>query len=126
MAAGAGSLGGLALIALAILLPRLRSRDPIVVVPQGHGVDFRSPWKSALGWQITLFMGLQSLAFFVLVTWLPGIERDQGISAATSGLHTSVLLLVGVLASLAAGTVLHHTTDQRPVALGSSLLAFCS
>jgi MFS transporter, CP family, cyanate transporter len=71
-------------------------------------------------------MGLQSLAFFVMVAWLPGIEHEQGIPAATSGLHTSVFLLVGVLASLAAGAVLHHTSDQRPVALGSSILAFCA
>jgi CP family cyanate transporter-like MFS transporter len=71
-------------------------------------------------------MGLPSLAFFVMVTWLPGIEQERGIPVATSGLHTSVFLRVGVLASLAAGTVLHHTTDQRPVGLGSSILAFCS
>ena len=121
-----GVWAGLALIALAILLPRLRTRDPITVEPQGRHGRFHSPWKSALGWQITLFMGLQSLAFFVMITWLPAIEHERGIPAATSGLHTSVFLLVGVLASLAAGTVLHHTADQRPIALGSSILAFCS
>ncbi|WP_259460412.1 MFS transporter [Pseudarthrobacter phenanthrenivorans] len=123
---GLGVWAGLALIALAILLPRLRPREPITVEPQGRQGRFHSPWKSALGWQIALFMGLQSLAFFVMVTWLPAIEHGLGIPAATSGLHTSVFLLVGVLASMAAGTVLHHAADQRPVALGSSILAFCS
>lgn len=117
---------GLALIALAILLPWLRSRNPVAAEAEGRAGDFRSPWGSALGWHVTLFMGLQSLAFFVLVAWLPGIEREQGIPAATSGVHTSVFLLVGVLASLAAGAVLHRAADQRPVALGSSILAFCA
>jgi MFS transporter, CP family, cyanate transporter len=122
-----GVWAGLALIALAILLPKLRSRNPIAAKVEGHAQGhLRSPWKSALGWQVTLFMGLQSLAFFVMVAWLPGIEHEQGIPAATSGLHTSVFLLVGVLASLAAGAVLHHTSDQRPIALGSSILAFCA
>lgn len=121
-----GVWAGLALVALAVLLPRLRSRDPVAVGFTSRSGHFRSPWKSALGWQITLFMGLQSLGFFVMVAWLPGIEHEQGIPAATSGLHISVFLLVGVLASLAAGTLLHHTADQRPVALGSSILAFCS
>jgi CP family cyanate transporter-like MFS transporter len=123
---GLGVWAGLALITLAILLPRLRPRGPVTVEPQGRHRRFHSPWKSALGWQITLFMGLQSLAFFVMVTWLPAIEHERGIPAATSGLHTSIFLLVGVLASLAAGTVLHHTRDQRPIALGSSILTFCS
>lgn len=121
-----GVWAGLALIALAILLPKLRPRNPIAAKVEGHAKDLRSPWKSALGWQVTLFMGLQSLAFFVMVAWLPGIEHEQGIPAATSGLHTSVFLLVGVLASLAAGAVLHNTSDQRPIALGSSILAFCA
>lgn len=122
-----GVWAGLALIALAILLPKLRSRNPIAAKAEGHSQGhLRSPWKSALGWQVTLFMGLQSLAFFVMVAWLPAIEHEQGIPAATSGLHTSVFLLVGVLASLAAGAVLHHTSDQRPIALGSSILAFCA
>jgi len=121
-----GVWAGLALIALAVLLPRLRSQTPITAEAEGRAADFRSPWRSPLGWQITIFMGLQSLAFFVMITWLPGIEKDQGIPAVTSGLHTSVFLMVGVLASLTAGAILHHAADQRPVVLASSILAFCA
>jgi CP family cyanate transporter-like MFS transporter len=121
-----GIWAGLALIALAILLPKLLSPNPIAAKVEGQTIELRSPWRSALGWQVTLFMGLQSLAFYVMVAWLPSIEHELGIPAATSGLHTSVFLLVGVLASLAAGTVLHHTSDQRPIAFGSSMLAFCA
>lgn len=121
-----GVWAGLALIALAILLPRLRPRGPAPVWHGGRARKFLSPWRSALGWQVTLFMGLQSLAFFVMITWLPAIEQERGISAATSGLHISVFLVVGVLSSLASGAVLHHASDQRLVALASSALALCS
>lgn len=121
-----GVWAGLALIALAVLLPRLRSQKPIAAEAEGRVANFRSPWRSAVGWQITIFMGLQSLAFFVMITWLPVIERDQGIPAVTSGLHTSVFLMVGVLASLTAGAILHRGADQRPVVLASSILAFCA
>ncbi|WP_323960432.1 MFS transporter [Arthrobacter sp. JZ12] len=119
-----GIWAGLALIALAILLPKLRSRNRVAATVDGPAGRLRSPWKSALGWQVTLFMGLQSLAFFVLIAWLPSIERELGIPAETTGLHTSVFLMVGVLASLVAGTVMQHASDQRPIALGSSVLAF--
>jgi CP family cyanate transporter-like MFS transporter len=41
-------------------------------------VSYRSPWTSALGWQVTIFMGLQSIAFYVLMAWLPTIEQSRG------------------------------------------------
>ena len=28
-------------------------------------------WKSPIAWQVTLFMGLQSFVFYVVVSWLP-------------------------------------------------------
>src|SRR4051794_28896788 len=45
------------------------------------------PWRRALAWQVTLFMGVQSLCFYVLVTWLPTLERDHGIAPAVAGWH---------------------------------------
>ncbi|EMY33834.1 cyanate transporter [Arthrobacter crystallopoietes BAB-32] len=121
-----GVWAGLALIALGILLPHLWTRSAAAAGGGDQAASYRSPWKSMLGWQVTLFMGLQSLAFFVMISWLPAIEHDQGIPAVTSGLHTSLWLLIGVAASLAAGAILHHTSDQRAVSLASSILAFCA
>lgn len=118
-----GIWAGLALIAMAILLPRLRNRTAVTAATPGITEAHRSPWKSVLGWQITVFMGLQSLAFFTLMAWLPSIEHDQGISAVTSGIHVSVFLFTGVIASLSAGALLHRSKDQRPLALATSILA---
>src|SRR5699024_9512849 len=42
-------------------------------------------WRSPLAWQVTLFMGLQSLVFYVLIAWLPEIVMQQGISSDQSG-----------------------------------------
>ena len=49
--------------------------------------------RHALTWQITLFMGIQSLLFFAALSWLPTILRDRSISAAAAG---SLLALMGV------------------------------
>jgi len=49
--------------------------------------------RHALTWQITLFMGIQSLLFFAALSWLPTILRDRGVSAAAAG---SLLALMGV------------------------------
>src|SRR5699024_743566 len=39
-----------------------------------------SIWKSPLAWQVALFMGLQSLIFYVTISWLTEILIDFGVS----------------------------------------------
>ncbi|TDK25177.1 MFS transporter [Arthrobacter crusticola] len=115
---------GLVLIALAVLLPWLRRHGAATAHATAPQVPFRSPWASALGWQVTIFMGLQSIAFYILMAWLPTIEQSRGISATTAGIHLSVFLLVSVFASLATGRILHRGPDQRLVAFTTSALMF--
>ena len=115
---------GLALIAMAVLLPWLRRHASDTARAAMPEATYRSPWSSALGWQVTLFMGLQSIAFYVLMAWLPTIEQSRGVPATTAGLHLSVFLLVSVFASLAAGAILHRGTDQRLMSFASGALAF--
>lgn len=115
---------GLALIAMAVLLPWLRRRTGPAAAGTTPVVRYHSPWTSALGWQVTLFMGLQSVAFYVLMAWLPTIEQSRGVSATTAGIHLSVFLLVSVFASLATGGILHRGPDQRLVSFASSALTF--
>src|SRR5919112_1337895 len=124
---------GLAIAFLNVLLPSLVKRDFPMRVSQLTGsytatqaadaarpaVSYRSPWASALGWQVTIFMGLQSIAFYVLMAWLPTIEQSRGVPAATAGIHLSLFLLVSVFASLGAGGILHRGSDQRLVSFAS-------
>src|SRR5919112_826796 len=110
---------GLALIAMAVLLPWLRRHSSATVNADKPEVSYRSPWASALGWQVTIFMGLQSIAFYVLMAWLPTIEQSRGVPAATAGIHLSLVLLVSVFASLGAGGILHRGSDQRLVSFAS-------
>lgn len=114
-----GIWAGLALIAMAVLLPWLRRHSSGSVDAAKPAVSYRSPWVSALGWQVTIFMGLQSIAFYVLMAWLPTIEQSRGVPAATAGIHLSLFLLVSVFASLGAGGILHRGSDQRLVSFAS-------
>ena len=49
--------------------------------------------RHALAWHVTLFMGLQSLLYYAVLSWLPTIVRDRGASADTAG---NLLALMGV------------------------------
>jgi CP family cyanate transporter-like MFS transporter len=46
-----------------------------------------------LAWQVTAFMGLQSLLYYAALSWLPTMFRDRGDSAVTAG---NLLALMGV------------------------------
>ncbi|MGQ1838172.1 MFS transporter [Kocuria turfanensis] len=116
----------LAVLALVLLLPWLRQRTAADGPHETAADRVRSPWRSALGWQVTLFMGLQSVAFYVYMAWLPSIERSHGVSATTAGTHMALFLLVGMAASLSSGALMHRFGDQRAVAFGGAALALVS
>ncbi len=56
-----------------------------------------APWRSTLAWQVTLFMGLQSLGYYVVLTWLPEIlQEEAGMSAARAGWMLALAQVVGI------------------------------
>jgi cyanate permease len=42
-------------------------------------------WRSALAWQVTLFLGINSLVYYVIIGWLPAILQSLGYSEAQAG-----------------------------------------
>lgn len=115
-----GIWAGLALVALGVFLPQLRRSVAAPALARATGAA--RPWTSALAWQVTLFMGLQSLAFYVLVTWLSSIEQAAGISSVTAGFHQLLFNLSGLAGSLVCSALIHRLPDQRVVAVVGSLL----
>ncbi|WP_138733311.1 CynX/NimT family MFS transporter [Modestobacter excelsi] len=106
-----GIWAGLALVALAVFLPQLRRRS--VPVDAATTVRSRSPWGSALAWQVTLFMGTQSTVYYTLITWWPSVEQAHGTSATASGWHLFALQVAGLLANLATARLIPRRADQR-------------
>ncbi len=111
-----------ALIALAVWLPRLRHHEAPSQVPAratGH-------WRSPLAWQLTAFMGLQSLGFYVSVSWLPTILHGHGVSQTSAGWHLALMQLTGLLASAASASVVRKLPDQRTFAAAAAVLGVLS
>jgi len=72
-----------------------------------------SVYRHALAWQVTAFMGLQSLLYYAGVSWLPELFRDRGESAAAAGTLLAVLGLGNLLTSLSTPVLAQRMTDQR-------------
>lgn len=100
-------------------LPRMRGDRPHAA---GGATRSPVPWRSRLAWQVSMFMGLQSLAFYTAVAWLPSILIHHGATSTTAGW----MLFYYQLMSLAAGSLLPLLTrgrhDQRWTAAGASIV----
>jgi CP family cyanate transporter-like MFS transporter len=114
------ALGCWALIALAgalVWLPRLgvTTRPPRVAGSPGL-------WRSALAWQVTAFIGLQSFGFYVVVTWLPTILQTHHYSSSAAGwqlfLYQAVSLVASSGAPVMAQSMGYLFAAAGPVALG--------
>lgn len=81
---------------------------------------FQSMWKSALSWQITLFMGLQSLMFYVGIAWLPQIFYEKGISYQTSGLYLFYMQIACMLGSFSMPIIGGRFRSQTSLAIFSA------
>lgn len=110
-----------AALAVLLWLPQLRYRTvglaPAAAVAPGRaGVKV---YRYALTWQVTAFMGLQSLLYYAALSWLPTIFQDRGDSAVTAG---NLLALMGVgnlTTSLLVPVLAHRRPSQRGLVVPS-------
>lgn len=123
----------LTLITLLVWLPQLKSPVRLSNAQRSAGINSavsnqvpvrRSPWRSLLGWQIAMFMGLQSFTFYTLIGWYGTYAGSQGIAAERAGLYLSVYQMMAVVANLCMMFFINRSQDQRLVGILCSLLMF--
>jgi len=103
------------LIALLLWLPQWR-QAPAATVTGAGALHNRAIWRSALAWQVTLFLGINSLIYYVIVGWLPAILLSHGYSETQAGSMHGLLQLATAVPGLAVPLVLHRLKDQRGIA----------
>jgi MFS transporter, CP family, cyanate transporter len=121
-----------ALIGAAVWLPQLRFRTlpatgaaaapaagtAAAVSGAPAPVRVRSAlWRNALAWQVTAFMGLQSLTYYSTLSWFPTLFRDRGLSAVQAGTLLAVMNLGNGATALLVPVLAHRFADQRRIAL---------
>lgn len=92
--------GIFAVLALLLWAPQARRPEPTDAGPAEPAVG-RALWRDRLAWNVTLFMGLQSLSFYATLSWLPAIFEDHGMSQGTAGWILSYSFFPGMVAAFA-------------------------
>ncbi|WP_111611289.1 CynX/NimT family MFS transporter [Algoriphagus yeomjeoni] len=77
----------------------------------------KNVWRSKLAWQITIFMGCQSVMYFTMVTWLPDMLISRGWTPAQAGFVSSMMQVVSLLGSYFAPNFLIKLREQSGVVL---------
>ncbi|MCL7714009.1 MFS transporter [Stenotrophomonas mori] len=112
----------LPLAAMAVWTTQLGERSaPVADTPTPpHGGRV---WRSPLAWQVTLFLGLNSTIYYVVVGWMPSILADAGMSSARAGSLHGVLQLATAIPGLLLGPILARLRDQRWAAVAVCALS---
>ncbi|MFI6419231.1 CynX/NimT family MFS transporter [Streptomyces sp. NPDC050842] len=118
----------LALVAAVAWLPQVviargRTGHEVRAVPAGDARPV-SLWRSPLAWQVTLFMGMQSVWTYVLIAWMPTIFTDHGMSRSTAGVVFAFNTLTQIVGAFAVPLLAGRTRSQRPlIVLVTALVA---
>ncbi|MDT7828790.1 MFS transporter [Pricia sp. S334] len=104
----------LALIAFFVWMPQV-SRLTRARAKQSYRDAMKSLGKSRLAWKVALFMGLQSMTFYVILAWLPSILQGRGYDPSFSGWMLSLSQATGILGSLIVPFVAGKKRDQRGI-----------
>jgi len=70
-------------------------------------------YRYALAWQVTVFLGLQSLTFYATLSWLPTMFRDRGATAVHAGTLLALMNLGGAVTALVIPVLAHRVPSQR-------------
>lgn len=101
-------------VALLVWGLRLSRRRPPRRVGVG-GVSLRALGRSRLAWQVALFMGLQSLTFYVVIAWLPDFLHSRGLSEASAGWLLALSQATGVVGTSVVPLWAGRVPDQRRI-----------
>jgi CP family cyanate transporter-like MFS transporter len=107
-------------VALLAWLPQMRPTPAVGGAPSR--VTIAVLGRSPLAWQVALFMGLQSLTFYVLVAWLPDLLQSRGVRETTAGGLLALSQATGIAGTLLVPVWAGASRDQRAIIGGLALL----
>ncbi len=79
-------------------------------------------YKIPLAWWVAVMFGGQSCVFYIMVTWLPTIVTDRGISAMSAGVIATILQLAAIPANFATPMLAGYFRNQSRLAVSVASL----
>ena len=115
-------IGFFAIIVWVFLRVRLGSSSNQVAPVTTQGSSDTSVWRTGLGWQIGLFLGIQSLLYYTVASFLPSILISKGMSAVSAGQMSSVFQFMAPLSILSLTWLINRGRPIQALAVFAATL----
>ncbi len=122
-ALGGWSLLGLFTIVIWIFLRiRLGSSRDQVIPAAAEGSSNISVWRTSFAWQIGIFLGVQSLLYYTVASFLPSILVSKGMDAVQAGQMSAVFQFMAPLAILIITWLINRGRPIQALAVSAATL----
>jgi CP family cyanate transporter-like MFS transporter len=116
-----------AVLAAMAWTPKARQRETSPAAASGSSDGAGAPrlralWRDPVAWAVTLFMGLQSLGYYALLTWLPTIFQDHHMAAGQAGWMLSFSSFTGIATALATPAIERRLRHPHVMPVMAALL----
>lgn len=115
-------LGVFAIIIWIFLRLRLGSSSHQAVDLPTPGSSEISMWRTPFAWQIAIFMGLQSLLFYTVASFLPSIWLSKGLPAIQAGQMNSVFQFMAPISILSLTWLINRGRPIQALAVFAAVL----
>lgn len=115
-------LGVFAIVLWVFLRLRLGSSHHQAVDKPANGSSEISMWRTPFAWQLAIFMGLQSLLFYTVASFLPSIWVSKGLSAVQAGQMGSVFQFMAPVSILSLTWLVNRGRPLQTMAVSAALL----
>lgn len=115
---------GLTIVSLLVWLPQLKQQDvQTAVTNQTAKPADKAVWRYGLAWEVAAFLGMNSLIFYSIITWLPSILQAAGYSASAAGSIHGLLQLFSALPGFVIVPLMARFQDQ---VIPATLVGLCT
>jgi MFS transporter, CP family, cyanate transporter len=116
--------GVLAVLAAAAWAPQALRPESRPAAGSGDpaGPRLRALSRSPVAWAVTLFMGLQSLGYYAMLTWLPTMFADHRMPAGQAGWMLSFSSFPGIVTALATPVIERRLRHHQVMVVVAVLL----
>ncbi|MBF2718802.1 MFS transporter [Psychrobacter sp. NG254] len=115
-------LGIFAIVIWLFLRVRLGSSNHQAIVPSISETSDISMWRTPFAWQIAVFMGLQSLLFYTVASFLPSIWVSKGLSVVSAGQMNSVFQFMAPVSILSLTWLINRGRPIQALAVFAAVL----
>lgn len=111
----------LSFLALCIWLFEKSAKKRTTVKKSAQPSYKNSLFRSSQAWNISLFMGIQSLVYYCVISWIPAVLLDYGLPKESGGWVLSVMQLAMLPVTFFGPIVASRLSNQRPLIVGMTI-----